>query len=200
MSDNGNILKKEIINDARNKAVRIISKAEKECAAIIIKAEEKSKKECDSIFERVKAKAEIESNKILAGTNLEIKRNRLSKVNLFLEGIVKEALDRISEIKGQAAEGILEKNINNALAALSENEVQIIVSKDIAEDIIHNIMKKNKIKFSIKKSDKLFSSEVIVNSRDGFLRYESVFLNNYKSNKDIILKPVYKILFGGDNE
>jgi len=194
---NENILKEEILNDARGKAVRIIKKAGQNAEKVRKEAGEKADVETARILEAAQRRADIERNKILAGTDIEIKKNRLAGMDAFLEEIADEAIKQLESLKGKQAAEILCRSLEKGLAQLGEQQVTVAIAPGADEETVKKILKEQKISAEIENLQELALPEIIITARNGALRFESVFRKMYKANKDTFLRAVYSVVFGG---
>ena len=193
------ILTREILEDARKKAARIIQKAEKDAASLV----KETSRQCDAIRSELGSaadkKALLEANKITAGAGLECKRLRLARVNVFLEELAEEGLTRLEAMTGAAALEVILRFLGGILPKVAAGEITLILSPDTGEAEPLAMIKKHRpdLAVSVQRDAGLFQGEFILEEEGGRLRYVVVFRDIYKLKRDGCLRAMYQVVLGG---
>jgi len=195
--EKGNVLKEEILNDARKKAERILKKAQKEAASVLVSANKEAASLETDIIKRAEVRAKLEANKISAGTGLEIKNIRLSQVNAFLKETAAAALQKLQTKSHDTMEPFLLDSGEKGAAALREQELLLHTAKGAPLKKISALLKKAEIQFTTTEDENLHPGEIILETIDKHKRYEAVFSRIYEGEEEALLRVMYGAFFGG---
>ena len=170
------ILEKQILEDARKKANRILKNAEKECKKIEeeeLKFRTQRINELESEFSKINDKAVREIN---AKLPLELMRIKLLYIDKILNNCIDDFFNRISSeellkiIKidlNRIKDVFMKKKVIVYYNKLNEEQINKIISESIPEITILKILKGD------------FPGGIIINTEDNKISYKSI-IKEYK--------------------
>jgi vacuolar-type H+-ATPase subunit E/Vma4 len=177
MSEQEQKLRDEILNDAKRKAERALSRAQKDAKKAHDQAATDQKTERDQALGRAQERASARSQAILATVSQEVHRRRLLAREEVIEACIDDALAATVELSADGALKSLGGLLTEALAALGPGEATVRVRPDDVSALGPDFLAKLGINPSTLaiEADETIVGGLIVQSADGRRQFDNTY-------------------------
>jgi len=196
--DKGKRLGDEITADAERKSARIIAKAKSEEERMVAAARADAEAASRIVFGAAEAKAKTERARILAGTDLIIKRQRLEHLQRYLDQVCADALARLIDKEWSGVQDWLADQIRAGAGLLGRDAARLTLSERLSEEERAGFGKRVGFSGEITGAASLAAGEAILSSADGRLRYEVRFKDIFQNRQRELFAAALRALFGGE--
>lgn len=173
--DRGRRLREEILAEADRKAARVLAKARTGAAAILEEARSSAAQAREQILAEAQQKALSEKERILRGTELEIRKDSLIRTQARLEEMIPAASERARTLGRELAPGWLENMIKEGIRIMGEEAGVLRLSSLLKPDSVGELLARTGFSGHVESDSALAPAEAVLLSQDGMVRYEILF-------------------------
>lgn len=168
-------IKEKIIEEAEREKARILSEADSKAKEIFERAKKKAEETENIIIEKAKKQAEEEKRKIISMAELEEKKRLLQAKQEIIDGVFKEAKDKIRQMDDESYKNLIFKMLIQSAAG----DEEVVVAENDRERITKEFIEK--VNEELKKQGKQGDLKITSYSKDisgGFiLRSKNIEIN-----------------------
>jgi len=170
--DKGRRLSEEILAEADRKAARILGKAEREAGAILAEAKCQAAGYREKMLAEARVRAENEKQRILRGTELEIRKDSLVRYRDYCDTLIPEAAELARRQGFEMHPDWLADSLARGLAVMGEDAGSITFSQELDDVQVKALVARLRFSGMIRRDPGLAPVEAVIASGDGDLRYE----------------------------
>jgi len=195
--DRGRRLGEEILAEADRKAARVLAKARTGADAVLEEATRSAAQARERILADAHKKAISERERILRGTELEIRKDSLVRIQACLDGMIPAAIERVRSLGRELCPGWLESMIREGIRIMGQDAAVLRLSALLNPDSVRELVTRLGFGGVVESDDALASCEAIVLSQDGMLRYE-ILVSGLAREKDREMRQAALKLIPGE--
>jgi vacuolar-type H+-ATPase subunit E/Vma4 len=195
MSEQEQKLRDEILNDAKRKAERTVSRARREAEKAHEQAADEQRAEREQALARVAERADARCRAILATVSQEVRQRRLRAREDIIERCLDEALALAAGLSGEEAKESLRGLLAEALQALGPGEAVIRLRAEDASLLSAEFLSSlgaDPATLTVK-ADETIGGGVVVESADGRRQFD----NTYATRRERLRERLRTLLAGG---
>jgi len=170
--DKGRRLSEEILAEADRKAARILGKAEREAGAILAEAKSQAAGYREKMLAEARVRAENAKQRILRGTELEIRKDSLVRYRDYCDTLIPEAAELARRQGFEMHPDWLADSLARGLAVMGEDAGSITFSQELDDVQVKALVARLRFSGMIRRDPGLAPVEAVIASGDGDLRYE----------------------------
>jgi vacuolar-type H+-ATPase subunit E/Vma4 len=194
MSDQEQKLRDEILNDAKRKAERTLTRAKRDAAKAHEQAADEQKTEREQALARATERADARCRAILATVSQEVRQRRLRARENIIEQCLDEALAGAAGLSGDDAKTSLGGLLAEAVQALGPGEAVVRVRPEDAAAISAEFLSSLGVDPATLtvQTDESLGGGVIVESADGRRQFD----NTYATRRERLREQLRTLLAG----
>jgi vacuolar-type H+-ATPase subunit E/Vma4 len=170
--ERGRRLGEEILAEAQRKAARVISKARAETVTILDEAANSAAESRERALFEARKKANEEKRRILGGTDLEIRKDSLMRIQLYLDQLIPSALARVRSQSFAESRPWLEERLKEGLQIMGEDASVLSLSSEADAAELAGLVSSLGFGGQVERDQGLAEPEAVLRSEDGSLRFE----------------------------
>lgn len=183
-------LRDEILNDARRKAERALTRAERDAAKARDEAAEEQRAEREQALERARQRADTRSRAILVTVDQEVRRQRLLAREAILERCLDQALETACSLPPDDARRSLAELLDEALAALGPGPATVRARPADAAVLASAIPAASQVTVT---ADERLGAGLVAESADGRRQFD----NTYATRRERLRERLRTLLAEG---
>jgi vacuolar-type H+-ATPase subunit E/Vma4 len=194
MSEQEQKLRNEILNDAKRKAERTVTRAKRDAEKALNDARAEQEAERQQSLEQAAGRGDARSRAILSTVSQEVRRSRLTSRETIIAKCLDEALSQTNSLSGNEASESLVALLQEAVAALGSDELVVRVSPKEADMLTPEFLSAQGLIPGLLKiqADDAIAGGVVVETPDGRRRFD----NTHATRRARLLEPLRTLLAG----